>query len=66
MKLTVYVGYLGGPVALTPIADPFAVKVELSQSVLRAKTSRGWDLNTQPSTCGVNALTDSVITVFLL
>ena len=66
MKLTVYVGYLGGPVTLTPIADPLAVKVELSQSVLTAKTSRGWDLNTQPSICGVNALNDSVITMFML
>ena len=52
---SVYNGNLGGPVTLTPIAEPFAV--ELSLPVFMTKACRGWDSNTQPFACRGNALT---------
>ena len=52
---SIYNGHLWGPVTLTPIAERLAV--ELSLPVFTTKVCRGWDLNTQPSSCGANALT---------
>ena len=52
---SVYNGHLWGPVTLTPIAGRLAV--ELSLPVFTTYVCRGWDSNTQPSACGVNALT---------
>ena len=52
---SVYNDYLQGPVTLTPVAERSAL--ELSLSVFMTKVCRGWDSNTQPSTCGTNALT---------
>ena len=48
-------GHLRVPVTLTPIAERLAVG--LSLPVFTTLVCRGWDLNTQPSACGANALT---------
>ena len=52
---SVYNGHLRGPVTLTLIVERLAV--ELSLPVFTTKICRGWDLNTQPSASGANALT---------
>ena len=41
---------------LTPIAERLAV--QLSLPVFTTTVYRGWGLNSQPSACGANALTD--------
>ena len=51
---SIYYGHLRGPVTLTPIAERLAL--ELSLPVFTTWVCRGWDSNTQPSTCGANAL----------
>ena len=51
----VYNGNLRGPVTFTPISERLAV--ELSLPVFTTWVCRGWDSNTQPSTCGADALT---------
>ena len=53
---SVYNGHLRGPMTLTPIAENLTV--ELSPSDFTTKVCRGWESNTQPSACGVNALTN--------
>ena len=53
-------GHLRGPMTLTPVAERFAV--EPSQLVFTTEVRRGWDSNTQPSACGMNALTHCGLT----
>ena len=52
---SVYKSHLRGPITLTSHAVLFAMA--LSLPVFTTKVCRGWDLNTQPSACGANALT---------
>ena len=52
---SVYNGHLQWPVTPTPKAK--RLTADLSLPVLTTKVCRGWDLNTQPSACGANALT---------
>ena len=49
-RASIYNGHLGGPVTLTPFAE------HLAEELSRLGLSR-LDSNTQPSACGVNALT---------
>ena len=49
---------------LTPIAEHLAV--ELSQPVFTTYVCRGWDLNTQPSSCKANALTHCAIAAVIV
>ena len=51
---SVYNGNPRGTVARTPIAERLAV--QLSNTVFTTKVYRDWDLNTQLSACGANAL----------
>ena len=65
---SVYNGHLRGPVTLTPITENLAV--ELSLPILKAYVCRGWDSNTQPSTCGagkiaMNSVNDDNICLLL-
>ena len=59
-----YNGHRRGPVTLTPIAEHLAM--ELSQPVFTTYVCRGWDLNTQPSACRANALTDCAIAAVIV
>ena len=52
-------GHLREPVTLTLVPERLAVEVSLH--VLTNLVCRGWDSNTQPSTCGAIALIDCVI-----
>ena len=53
--ISIYNGHLWGLVTLTPIVERLAI--ELSLPVFTTSVRRGWDSNTQPSTCEANSLT---------
>ena len=61
---SVYNGHLRENVNLTPVAE--CLEVELSLPVFTTYVCRGWNSNTQPSACEVNALTDYATGAVLL